>query len=492
MASIGPDYAGCVADTHFDPLGKKAAELLANLLPLAHVNLRYKTDCSQDSSRTLKGILHTSLMRVPGENQLWREITIKIDQKGRQFLGAANTSAMGDQNSSSTPLTAPLTRDSHRSEDISLLLNLPREAKYIAGVCDEVLQAWADNFDTGLFKEIELSAVAQFPLWVVSHIAAGIHCSFATDTSMERKKLTQTITNVLEYFINLASTRVEHQELNHGVVIAPATKGKRPLLKGIYPADFKGLKRTPLLSDGIRAALWISPSGEAIEWLSHRSFKGQTKKNNPVRYAYGDLDLLETASENLQGISLALSKRGSIIIIENGRALFVRRGGKWRGIIWRSVRDVIGRKHGQVAMLLFNAALILSTGGEGGILGIVSHPPNKIHDKDRVDFARRWIMGGKPTKGYPEWLFHALLPDDDAVSLGVEQIAMLAAIDGATLFNEAGKLIAYGAVLPMHPSGSEGSRSAAARELSEQGFVIKVSADGPITLYERGQEIVQI
>lgn len=77
LNTIGPNYAGGVADTHFDPLGKKAAELLADLLPLAHVNLRYKTDPSQENPRTLKGILHTSVMRVPGEDHLWREITIK-------------------------------------------------------------------------------------------------------------------------------------------------------------------------------------------------------------------------------------------------------------------------------------------------------------------------------------------------------------------------------------------------------------------------------
>ncbi|MBU1058723.1 MAG: hypothetical protein KJ804_10455, partial [Proteobacteria bacterium] len=468
---VEPDYAAYVTDTHFDPLGKKAAELLADLLPLAHVDLRYKTDSAQDNCPTAEGILHTSVMRVPGEARLWREITTKIDQKGRQFLGAATPGTTSDVISSS----APVAEENHPAKDISLLLNVPREAGYVAAVCDEVLQAWTCNYQDKLFEEIELSAVAQFPLWVVAHIVAGIHCSFATSTSMERKKLTRTITNVLEYFINLASTRVEHVELNHGVVIAPAVGSKRPLLKGIYPADFKGLKRTPLLSDGIRAALWISPSGEAIEWLSRRSFKQQTKKSTPVRYAYGELDLLETASESLQGISLALSKKGSIIIIENGRALFVRRAGRWRGINWRSVRNVIGRKHGQLAMLLFNAALVLSTDGQGGILGVVSNPPEEIHDKDRVDLARRWIMGGKPTKGYPEWLFHALLPDDNAVSLGVEQIAMLAAIDGATLFDVSGKLIAYGAVLPMRPSGSEGSRSAAARALSEEGFVIKVS-----------------
>ncbi|MFA5159234.1 MAG: hypothetical protein WC484_01875 [Candidatus Omnitrophota bacterium] len=486
---IRPIYAGCVADTHFDPLGKKAAELLDDLLPLAHVDLRYKTDCFQDSRTTSKGILHTSVMRVPGEGHLWREITIKIGQKGRQFLGVATPGTTSEVNS----FSAHVTEESHLAKDnISLLMNVPREAEYVAAVCEEVLRAWTGNHDAKLFEEIELSAVAQFPLWVVSHIAAGIHCSFATGACMKRKNLTRTIINVLEYFINLASTRVEHAELNHGVVIAPATNGKKPLLKGIYPADFKGLKRTPLLSDGIRAALWISPSGEAIEWLSHQSFKEQTKKRSPVRYAYGELDLLETASENLQGISLALSKRGSIIIIENGRTLFVRRGGRWRGIIWRSVRDVIGRKQGKVAVLLFDAALILSTGGQGGILGIVSNPPKEIHDKDRVDLARKECMGENPTRGYSEWLFHALLPYDDAIRIGPEKIAMLAAIDGATLFNETGKLIAYGAVLPMRPSGSEGSRSTAARQLSEQGFVIKVSADGPITLYEGGHEIVEV
>lgn len=485
---IKPDYANCAADIHFDPLGKKAAGLLADLLPLAQVNLRYKTDCSQENRSTSKWVLHKSVMRVPGEAYWWREITVKIDSKGRQFLGAAANKTMSDRNFSLTPSTL----DSHPSNDISLLLNLPREAGYVAAVCVEVLRAWTDNFNAKLFEEMELSAVTQFPLWVVSHIVAGIHYSFAADTSMERKKLARTISNVLEYMVNLASARVEHQELSHGVVIAPATRGERPLFKGVYPADFQVLKRTPLLSDGIRAVLWISPSGEPIGWLSHQYFIKQRKKRTSIQDAYGALDLLETASESLQGVSLALNKKGSIIIIENGRALFVRRTGRWRGIIWRSVKDAIGRKHGKVAMLLFEAALLLSAREQGGIIGIVSLTPKEIHEKDRVDLARKQIFGKNPMIVYPEWLFHALLPSDDAVQLCAERIATFAAIDGATLFNQTGQLIAYGAALPMHPSGSEGTRSAAARALSEQGFVIKVSVDGPITLYEGGQEILEV
>jgi hypothetical protein len=92
---------------------------------------------------------------------------------------------------------------------------------------------------------------------------------------------------------------------------------------------------------------------------------------------------------------------------------------------------------------------------------------------------------------YPEWLFHALLNSDKVISLGPSTLAMLASIDGATLINRKGRLLAYGAIISSRPRGSEGARSAAALELSNEGFVIKVSADGPIALYEGGREIVE-
>jgi hypothetical protein len=93
---------------------------------------------------------------------------------------------------------------------------------------------------------------------------------------------------------------------------------------------------------------------------------------------------------------------------------------------------------------------------------------------------------------YPEWLFHALLYSDKVISLGPSTLAMLASIDGATLINRKGELLAYGAIISSRPRGSEGARSAAALELSNDGFVIKVSADGPIALYEGGREIVEV
>jgi hypothetical protein len=145
----------------------------------------------------------------------------------------------------------------------------------------------------------------------------------------------------------------------------------------------------------------------------------------------------------------------------------------------------------------------------GGVLGLVENIPDGLHEKDRVDIARSRIEKSGMHRGrgkvpqessasekgirvtYPEWLFHALLPSDKVISLGPSTLAMLASIDGATLINRKGELMAYGAIISSRPKGSEGARSAAALELSNKGFVIKVSADGPIALYEGGREIAE-
>ena len=66
----------------------------------------------------------------------------------------------------------------------------------------------------------------------------------------------------------------------------------------------------------------------------------------------------------------------------------------------------------------------------------------------------------------------------------------LASLDGATVVDTRGRLIAAGAIL-MHPHGegsdawvSEGARTTAAQAAGRFGAVLKVSTDGMITCYD--------
>ena len=70
----------------------------------------------------------------------------------------------------------------------------------------------------------------------------------------------------------------------------------------------------------------------------------------------------------------------------------------------------------------------------------------------------------------------------------------LAALDGATVTDRFGRLLAAGAILRHPPSeqldvsgGVEGARTTAAMAASQFGPVLKVSEDGVITFFDRGR-----
>lgn len=66
------------------------------------------------------------------------------------------------------------------------------------------------------------------------------------------------------------------------------------------------------------------------------------------------------------------------------------------------------------------------------------------------------------------------------------------ALDGATVIDHLGQVLAVGAIVHV-PAGSEGGgRLAAAKRLSKLGLGIKVSSDGPITGFRDGKGILQV
>ena len=86
-----------------------------------------------------------------------------------------------------------------------------------------------------------------------------------------------------------------------------------------------------------------------------------------------------------------------------------------------------------------------------------------------------------------------------AIDLDPAVLAGLARIDGATVLNSAGRLLAVGAILlhtePPEPHSNlavEGARTTAAMAAGRHGAVLKVSEDGLITFYDRQERIWDI
>lgn len=482
----------------FDRLGIQALQLLSDLIPGVQVFVRYVQPqedpklpgVTSVTSTTVNvpGLLWSCFQRCPGRQEWWRDVKLVMTPASSEFL------ALGSDD---------LLRDEHGNKNPTPRRNLPRELNYAAAICQDVSGAWTESLDPHAPLDATLALTSELPTWIIAHIAADLYYSFLTYSSGRGKHdlLALTIAVTIDYLERLAASRVEHELLSHGVVIARPHRSLKPIGLGSYPASFRDLKRTPLLSNGVDSLLWISPEGEPIALVTReflKGFGGRKRKGEPV----ANWSFAAVASDRLRGLSVVLREDGSVMLFSLGQPLFLRRQGRWRGLLWGAVREAMHRKFDVVGELVFDAALKLSASGHGGVLAIVKSLPDGLHEKDKTLVARRAYLdreGAAASKAqeaapvpYPEWLFHCLIPGQDIRALGVDALAMLAAVDGATIVTEKGDMAAYGAVIPSRPAGSEGARSAAARQLSEKGFVVKVSADGPITLFDNGEELIEV
>ncbi|MEZ5238974.1 MAG: hypothetical protein R2716_08470 [Microthrixaceae bacterium] len=90
----------------------------------------------------------------------------------------------------------------------------------------------------------------------------------------------------------------------------------------------------------------------------------------------------------------------------------------------------------------------------------------------------------------PETRLHHLLDTQD---LDEFTLARIASLDGATVLDRSGGLLAYAAVVTSSDSQHEGARTAAARTLSHTArVVLKVSVDGDITIFQDGSEVATL
>jgi hypothetical protein len=367
------------------------------------------------------------------------------------------------------------------------------ELRYAMSITLDVTRVWSAHINDSAFDEVARAMSTQLPMSLFAHVVAERYYSFATYGSGKGRhdRLAETLSDVIKYLEGLSSSRVEHESLSHGVVIGNP-QGHPVLNQVYYPNDFASLKRTPLLADGSSCLLWITVDGHPVGLVS-RSVLAKSDCSRSGSQGSRELGLLASLSKRVRGPGVMLRKDGSIVIISDGHPLFVRRGGRWRGMLWKSVSEKIKQRLDTLGELLFDTTCQLSASGRGGVLALVEKLPPGIADKDSLDASTKALRSDPGAiSRHGEWLFHALLSTRDVLSLGSQTLVSLAAIDGATIVDKNARLLAYGAVVPSHPTSSEGARTAAARVLSTYGLVIKVSADGPITIFEDGTEVIEV
>ncbi len=285
------------------------------------------------------------------------------------------------------------------------------------------------------------------------------------------------IAETIDYLIELGGSRVESNDLTHGVVITAAF-GDVPRLNFDYPSDVRSAKRGPLLFDGYRSILLVDADGRArTEFQRHRADKAGSTGSGPT-------SLAALATHQLGGLGLVLEADRTIRAFIDGEPLLVRRGEHWTSFPLE-LASVIGAmiRVDASADLVVETALAISSGRHGAIIAVVEDAGKLdgiVPLKDRYDL-RNEI---DPLAMRVETRLHHLI---DAEPLDVPTLARLAMLDGATIVDRQGRLISYGAIVASRDSQNEGARTAAAKTLSTKAdIVLRVSSDGDITIFRSG------
>jgi hypothetical protein len=316
-------------------------------------------------------------------------------------------------------------------------------------------------------------------------------------TGVERPLPTELIAETLEFLIELSGTRVESQDLTHGVVITDVLPHP-PRLELPYPSALRDAKRAPLLFDGQQSVLVVDRDGRARTELQRHRLSRLMPDAEPsdayaFQFAHGGWFVAE-ASRLLGGIGFFLRADRTIWAFADGQPLLMRRAEHWSAVpleLTGAIASAIGG-HAATAAIVVQAALIISAQRHGAILAIVGDAGSLagiVSPKDRYDLRNDF----DPTAMQVETRIHHLIDANAVEALDAQTLARLAALDGATVLDRDGRLLAYGAVVTSSDSQHEGARTAAAKTLSLTAeIVLKVSADGDITVFRDGEVVATI
>jgi hypothetical protein len=301
-----------------------------------------------------------------------------------------------------------------------------------------------------------------------------------------------------------------------------------------FGVELTGLKSLHRLCDGRRSVFLVDGDGRLVDivdiaqWASFGDAPGglDFSRDQPA-----DLDspvpcarvYTPHALATRRGghVCLVLSPNQEILVFAAGVQEFAFAHGRWRVLdptakfaIWRqAVAD------DRLARVLFQTALDLAEGRQGGLIVVVADPERAIdrlispgdlltecHLEPSVPTpdAPAEETSSQPDSGLADGppapstkhALHYLARDCSATSLDPPVLEALAALDGALVTDPSGRLLAFGAILRhdvVLPEAHgrvqtvvEGARTTAALAASRFGPVLKISEDGIVSCFLKG------
>lgn len=312
------------------------------------------------------------------------------------------------------------------------------------------------------------------------------------------------IASVIEMLRVAALSSYENRPISTGVLLLgtdddPCRPGRHLAAKGAvsYGEALTSVKSFFRLADGVRTVFLANAEGQLLDIIDIDRWSHEVSNDagadTPGAKAF---QAHAQATQRLGHVCAVLSASREIKVFAEGVEVFTFRGAGWHLLDLKAKFDLWAAAvgNGALAVRLFQTALDLADSREGALFAVVRDPavavPQLVAPADRLDTPAARLADGAEAKPSRRDLLQLVagrsVPDFDPTVFSA-----LASIDGATVIDSDGRLLAAGAIL-RHPASEdyeqggiiEGARTTAALAASRFGPVLKVSEDGIITFFD--------
>lgn len=308
-----------------------------------------------------------------------------------------------------------------------------------------------------------------------------------------------TIATAIEVLRVAALSSYENKAISSGVLLLhsqedPVASGRVvPTGASPYTPALTAIKSFYRLCDGVNTVFLVNRSGlvldivEIARWAEARHAAPLAVPTalpyTPHARAAGD-----------GAVCIVLSPSHEIKVFSEGVQVFSFRNAQWQLLDVSAKYEMFAETVGNrpLAERLFQTALDLADAREGALFVMPRDPqeavPQIVAPGDRLDtLAEPVSFRTSPSRRDLMYL----LANRTVLEMDRTVLDALATMDGATVVDRDGRLLAVGAILLHQPIPqeviAEGARTTAAIAAARFGPVLKVSEDGAITFYDGGK-----
>lgn len=239
--------------------------------------------------------------------------------------------------------------------------------------------------------------------------------------------------------------------------------------------ELSSLEFAAVLSNGIDTLVWVDAGGRVV---GHECLDPPEGPADVPPFApYSQAALAAWAVDGR--VVLALTEQGDILVFKDRQLQFAKRYGRWHFLTHRPfVTRMPVPRSPAVRRAIYESCLDASFSHWGACVGVVTTgraaqfrdvvmPEDRLSDRRSLKSrALRRLIAGR-----------------SFAELDRRFRLELLSIDGATVLDQRGRVLAVGAILKIPGGSTGGGRLAAARVLASLGLGIKVSQDGEIVCF---------